>query len=397
MMADPHEDPHASEVFAGTGEVAGLARALDWAATSLGPVAEWSPTLRTLVRACLGSPFPINLWCGPELVLIYNDAYCAVLGSKHPRSLGRPGPEVWPEIWPQIAPMFSQIRSGGPPVYADDAPFTVERSGGSQDGNGTGPNAWFTFALSGVRDDDGDVVAFLNVVSESTGRMLAERSREVALLRAERAEERLLDIFAQAPAFMAVVRGEQFVFEYANRAYYQLVGHRELVGLPLLEALPELTGQGFEVLLDRVMSTGEPYVGREEPVRLTRSEGSAPEQRFVDFVYYPMTDAGGERTGVVAHGYDVTDHVLARQEAQHSRLEAEEANRAKSQFLANMSHEIRTPINAIMGYTDLLTLELDGTLTDSQRSHVERVRASSRHLLAIVEDVLDLSRIEAGR
>jgi PAS domain S-box-containing protein len=386
--------PYAGYPFAGEGEVRGIARDLDWATTSLGPVDAWSSTLRTVVRNCLESPFPINLWCGAELVLIYNDAYRHILGSKHPQSFGRPGPEVWAEIWPDIEPLFEQIRAGGPPAYADDAAFVIERSGNGAPDEAT---AWFTFALSGVRDEHGEIVAFLNIVSDSTGRVLAERAREAALARAEHAEARLLDIFAQAPAFMAVLRGPELVFEYANRAYYQLVGHRKLIGRPVLEALPEVRGQGFDVLLNRVLNTGEPFVGREVSVFLSRTEGHEPEQRFADFVYYPLTEPDGRRAGVVAHGYDVTDHVRARQEALRARSDAEDASRAKSQFLANMSHEIRTPINAIIGYTDLLDLEVAGPLSAEQRSHLERVRVSSQHLLGLIDDVLDLTRVEAGR
>ena len=384
-------------LFEGPGEVPELARGIDWGRTSLGPVEEWSPTLRAAVRTCMASTFPINLWCGSELVLVYNDAYRRVLGGKHPRSLGRPGTEVWEEIWSDIAPMFDQIRAGGPAVFADDAPFHVLRADGGQDDGAGEPNAWFTFSLSPVRDDAGEIVAFLNVVSESTARVLAEAARAAALARAERAEARLLEMFEQAPAFMALLRGEDHVFEYVNSTYYQLVGKRDLINRPVLQALPEIAGQGFEKLLDTVLETGQPFVGREMPVMLSRRDGIETEQRFVDFVYYPITEAGGQRTGVVAHGSDVTDHVLARQEAQRARAEAEEANRAKSQFLANMSHEIRTPINAIIGYTDLLDLGVAGPLNPGQKAQLDRVRSSSRHLLALIDDILDLAKVEAGR
>ncbi|MBW3656605.1 MAG: hypothetical protein KY444_10920, partial [Gemmatimonadetes bacterium] len=76
---------------------------------------------------------------------------------------------------------------------------------------------------------------------------------------------------------------------------------------------------------------------------------------------------------------------------------AEEANRAKSQFLATMSHEIRTPINAVMGYVDLLEMELAGPLAPQQREYLARVRASNAHLLGIIDEVLDFSQLEAER
>ncbi len=322
-------------LFAGDSETARLGRAMDWSATPLGPVEEWAPALRTAVQMMLESPFPINLWCGPDLNLIYNDAYRAVLGSKHPRAFGRSGKEVWSEIWSVIGSWFDHIRAGGPSVYAEDAKFVMERVGDAP------ANAWFTFSLSPVRDDARGVVAFLNIASETTARIDAEREAQHARAAAEQAEHQLREVFAQAPAFLAVLRGPKHVFDFVNDAYVRLIGGRDVIGKPVAEALPEVADQGFVALLDRVLETKQPVVGRETPVMLAATGDTPAKQVYVDFVYQPLTSADGKAIGIVAQGSDVTEAVLARREmellwheSEQARSDAE-ASEARYRFLAN--------------------------------------------------------------
>jgi PAS domain S-box-containing protein len=103
--------------------------------------------------------------------------------------------------------------------------------------------------------------------------------------------------------------------------------------------------------------------------------------------------------------YDEDDLFLAEELGRRAAIaldnarlysQAQEANRAKADFLAVMSHELRTPLNAIMGYTDLLDAEIAGELSDKQRKQVDRIRASARHLLQLIEEILSFARIEAG-
>ncbi|HEX5971045.1 MAG TPA: ATP-binding protein, partial [Gemmatimonadaceae bacterium] len=173
--------------------------------------------------------------------------------------------------------------------------------------------------------------------------------------------------------------------------------HRELIGRPIREALPEVVGQGFAELLDNVFQTGKSYVGREAAVRILRAPGEPAEERFVDFVYAPLLGADGRATGVIVHGTDVTAHVLARREAESARKEAELANRAKGDFLAAMSHELRTPLNAIAGYVELMQLGIQGDVTEAQRTSLARVRANQQHLLRLINDVLAFAKVEAGQ
>lgn len=141
---------------------------------------------------------------------------------------------------------------------------------------------------------------------------------------------RLATVVREAPAFIATLQGPEHIFEMANPAYSRLVGHRDLIGRPVREALPEIESQGFFDLLDRVYERGEPIFGTESPVQLQRGDGTS-EERVVNFVYQPLADAQGATTGILVHGVDVTDTVLARRqvEEQGRKLEtqAEELRR----------------------------------------------------------------------
>jgi signal transduction histidine kinase len=194
---------------------------------------------------------------------------------------------------------------------------------------------------------------------------------------------------AQTPAFIAVLRGPDHVFELTNPPYQQLIGNREVIGRPVREALPEIEGQGFFELLDRVYSTGEPFRGTEVPVRLHRTAGGEAAEVVLNFVYQPLRLAGGV-VGVIAHGVDVTLQVDARRAI-------EEANQAKSDFLATMSHELRTPLNAMIGYASLLLEGIPEVLSPDVAASVRRIELSARHLLELIEEILTFSRIEAGR
>ncbi|HEU4885725.1 MAG TPA: ATP-binding protein [Longimicrobium sp.] len=236
-----------------------------------------------------------------------------------------------------------------------------------------------------------------------------EVQRERLMRELERERSRLEYVFQQAPAFLAVLRGPEHTFTLINEAYSQLVGRRDILGRPVRQALPEVAAQGFVDLLDEVLRTGTPFIGREVPIMLARTEGDA-EERFLDFSYLPLLEGDGVPAGIIAHGTDVTEQVRARQQveallaeseraradAEAARAEAETANRVKAEFLAAMSHELRTPLNAIGGYVGLLEMGIHGPVTDAQQEALRRVGTNQRHLLTLINDILSHARLEAG-
>ena len=154
-------------------------------------------------------------------------------------------------------------------------------------------------------------IAAIVTHADRTREHLAAVAEAAALARVEAERASLAAIFQQAPSFLAVMRGPNYVFERINPAYRQLTGSRDPIGLPLLDALPELRGQGFVELLDHVRATGESFVGKQLPVQLQRVAGAPLETRYVDMVYLRVDSDGGNV--VVAHGVDVTEQVLATQ------------------------------------------------------------------------------------
>jgi signal transduction histidine kinase/DNA-binding response OmpR family regulator len=136
----------------------------------------------------------------------------------------------------------------------------------------------------------------------------SERERLLAPLETECA--RLAAIFREAPAYLAVLKGPDYVFERVNPAYLQFIGRRDVVGRQLLEAIPEIGNQGFIEILDRVRATGEPFFGWHRPVHFNRVPGAPLETRYADMAYQRLVDADGDYS-ILSHGVDVTEHVLA--------------------------------------------------------------------------------------
>jgi signal transduction histidine kinase len=232
---------------------------------------------------------------------------------------------------------------------------------------------------------------------QSVAAQLEERTEEAETAQhaAESAERQLMTVLEQTPAAIGVTLGREHRFIVANTSFQELIGRSVRRGQTFAEVMPELVTQGFEKLLTQVFETGVPYSATEAFATVSK-DGLGPQDGWYDFVYQPLTNARAETIGVLQQGIDVTRQVNARKLVEESRTVAENANAAKSEFLAVMSHELRTPLNAIDGYAELLEMGIRGDLTPEQREDIGRIRKSQRHLLGLINEVLNYTRVEGG-
>jgi PAS domain S-box-containing protein len=371
--------------------MADLTRAFDWSKTPVGPVEQWPDTLLITLNMLLATRQPMFLWWGEELVQFYNDAYRQSLGAdKHPGALGQNGVECWPEIWPIIYPQIEAVMKRGEACWHEDQLVPIYRDGKLED-------VYWTYSYSPVRDPCGNIRGTLVNCTETTGRVLAERK-----LKQER--EWLADLFQQAPAFFAVMRGPEHVFEMTNPLYQELIGNRKVIGKEARAAVPEAESQGFLALLDRVYQTGEPFVGHDTHVNLARGGSQALEERVLNFVYQPMRDGDGATYGIIVLGVDVTEGKRTEQ----ALIDAEKIA-AVGRLASSIAHEINNPLEAVTNLLYLIQTAQDdeermqylaqaqeelarvATIsTQTLRFHRQSTRARSTSLREVMESVLTL-------
>ena len=310
----PDDRPHTIKALSEAFGMGAAVAAFDWASTPLGPPHTWPQPLRTLAATMLGSRQPMFITWGPSRTLLYNDGYAPMLGRHHPEALGRAFHEVWADAWPELRPLFERVDAGES-IHMDDIELTLHRNGAPEE-------AHFASGYTPVRDETGAIAGLFCACTETTDTVLTQRR-----LRSD--GERIRQMFDQAPGFMCLLRGPTHVYELVNQAYLRLIGFRDVIGRGVLEALPEIEGQGFIDLLDRVYATGVAITGRRTRLDVRQRADAEAETRYVDFVFQPLTDAAGAVTGIFVEGSDVTEAKLA-----------DDAMRANSAWLRGLADTI---------------------------------------------------------
>ncbi len=284
-------------------------------------------------------------------------------------------------------PYVSQLHE--PPTEVLLVPF-------GQDGRLVG-TVWIVGHAEGHTFDREDLrvakslAVFASAVSSTVGLVSelmqreAQHSRDYA--ESEQRRELLDRMFRQAPGFVALLNGPDYRIEMVNDAYRRLVGQRELIGHPAIEAVPEFREQGFEAFLDQVFATGNAYFGRDVP--FASAQGDHRRTMYLDFVFQPVLDERKKIVGVLMQGHDMTE----RRAATEALLDAD---RRKDDFLATLAHELRNPLAAIR-IAGQIVRRLQGA-EEPRLVHASDVIGRQTGVLAsMIDDLTDVASIRTGK
>jgi signal transduction histidine kinase/DNA-binding response OmpR family regulator len=408
----------------GGGEMGERIRAFDWSRTPLGPITTWSPALRMMTGVLLANRFPLLLWWGPHYVSIYNDAYCPVLGTKHPWALAQPVSECWKEIWHILQPLIDTPFQGGPATWNDDLFVEINRHGFIEETH-------FTIAYSPVPDETvpsgiGGVLATVHEISEKVvgeRRVAALRDLAAGAARAKTAEKacrlaaRTLGAHAKDIPFallylidadgrQARLAGSTGIAAATPASPLVLdLGSREAQPWPLADVVRTRTPKVVSELVGRYGADVPPGPWQDPP----RQAVIVPIKSSIARELAGVLVAGvSARLKLDEHYRDFYDLVASQiatavvnaraHELERKRAEAlAEVDREKTQFFSNVSHEFRTPLTLMFGPVEDLLSRSSTELSPSTKGQLEMVHRNSLRLLKLVNTMLDFSRIEAGR
>ncbi|MCH7864923.1 MAG: PAS domain-containing sensor histidine kinase [Proteobacteria bacterium] len=239
-----------------------------------------------------------------------------------------------------------------------------------------------------IEDESGQSTQFVSVVRDITERKQAEKALKAS-------EARLTGILNIAPEAVVTV-GADMNIQIFNQGAERIFGYKadEVLGQPLEMLIPSRLRDGHGKHIDEFDRSPETYrlMGQRREIAGLKKDGT----EFPASASVSKLEIDGEKIFTVMLR-DITEQKQADDALVAAKEEAETASRAKSEFLAAMSHDLRTPLNAILGFADILRGQYFGPIDDKYREYADDIHSSGEHLLELVNDILDLSTIEAGK
>ncbi|WP_377806521.1 ATP-binding protein [Azospirillum sp. A29] len=276
-------------------------RTFDWSRTALGPAEDWPASLRIVVELMSGSPLAKAVLWGPDLVLIYNDAYHRIAatgdhGGGRSAILGQPVRGCLADAWGLDAAAVEAALHGEAGLVSD-VELAVQ-------GHGMGEKTWFDLAYSPVRDSGGGIGGVLMTAVEVTVRHRVEAENRRITRDLQRKRELLDATFAQSFGGSALIRGTDLTILLANPAFQAMVPDRTVVGRAVHEIWPGFLPH-FEAICRRTLETGEPYIVNDEQVMLER-DGRCPEPAWFNWRLSRVALPRGEGWGLLLTNWETT-------------------------------------------------------------------------------------------
>ncbi|RZM23708.1 MAG: HAMP domain-containing histidine kinase, partial [Pedobacter sp.] len=395
-----------------------LIRSMDWSKTPLGPIERWPQSLRTSVSLCLSSTFPILIAWGPETIQIYNDSYRPICGAMHPQSMGMNFRICWESALEVVGDKFTRGQQGEG-TYIQDQQMFLQRYGYLEE-------AYMTFSFAPIRDESGGIGGIFHPITETTDKMLSARRTQVlrdlgaALSRAKSIEDigretegKYADFMNDLPfilfySYDEALRQAKLVSASGTTAATQLA-------LPIINLESNEAGQ-WPLL--NLLESKEPVIVNELSQRFgdfsCEPYSEAPHTAVVQGIYisgqqlpigFLVAGVSARRAldeaylgfySLLANTYNTAVSNVYAYEQEQKRAEAlAEIDRSKTTFFSNVSHEFRTPLTLMLGPLEELLSHRE--LSDDVKDSIGATHRNALRLLKLVNNLLDYSRVEAGR
>jgi PAS domain S-box-containing protein len=407
------------DLFAGDCEMCELMREHDWSLSPLGAIDNWPQSLKTCVRIMLTSRQPMFVWWGEELINLYNYAYKAIVGGKHPQALGQPAADVWREIWDSVGPRAESAMLSNKGTYDESLLLIMERNGYQEE-------TYYTFSYSPVPNDQGGVGGIICANTDDTQRIIGER--QLVLLRelaASTADARTFDVACglSVKSLSTNPYDLPFAMIYLVDAGQQSAILAGTCGIEREHAAAKATvafNEDSVWLFAEVFASQQIHLISDLDAHFNDLPCGAWKRVPHQAVAIPIPSSGQSgKAGILVVALNpfrlfddnykgflklvsatIAASIASAQAYEEERLRAEalaEIDRAKTVFFSNVSHEFRTPLTLMLGPVEDAIADVDEPLAPRQKERIEVAQRNGLRLLKLVNTLLDFSRIEAGR